>query len=198
MRVPHRQLENARRDPVAFRAAMAAKRGGGGITRFQLVQFAVKVYHLEGLDRAVRYLEDKFTNNDFRELDRYRDYLLDYDVAFAARPAIWYHINDKVELNLGHGVVLSGGLGRLDLCAGTIGHEAWLFEENVEPNWAAALRMPLLQGYLAEQVGARPEEVAVGIYSFRAANYYSVRFSRLEVEHAFQEADGLARLLTAP
>lgn len=86
-------------------------------------------------------------------------------------------------------------MGRLDLCANSLSHEAWLFEESVEPNWAQALRLPLLQGYFANQVGASVGGVSVGIYSFSEANYYLTQFSHQKVMAAFQEAETLARLI---
>jgi hypothetical protein len=66
------------------------------------------------------------------------------------------------------------------------GYAAWIFD--AADTWQEELRFPLLQWYVASELGADLSEVTVGRYSFDTAIYQRTQFDAVHIDAAFEEA----------
>lgn len=201
MRISHTQLETARANPQAYRAAAANPPRFGGPSRKQYLRWAIrKNYHQTGLSSALEYLERSFPKRKFtaKSLTEYSEYLQSYHDEYVRHSsAVIEHtaFGDRIRMDIGPDCVLSGEIDRVDLT--TNGYAVWLIDQN-DDEWRDELRMPLLQAHYASEMGAPLGEVSVGFFFFDTATYESARFSDSEVRAAVREATNLAKALAAP
>lgn len=195
IKISHTNLELIRRDPGNYREL--AKRTFGGPSRFQYVKWAVRTFHRDGLQAALDYLEEAFARRGFRmeAIERYRDYIVNYVGSLEGRPGAVVEVGTRVEMALSPSVLLSGEIGRFDIVPN--GYAAWLFFERPPADWSSELRMPLLQQWTANHVGAPLDEIRIGFFSFSDATYENVTYSAGAVQRALREARRLARGLVA-
>jgi hypothetical protein len=84
----------------------------------------------------------------------------------------------------------SGEISRVDMMPAR-GYAAWLLRSRGGEGWAHELRMPLIQGALAQNLGVPASEVRVGIYSFEEQFIDLHGYSQIEVDQAYADLDDL-------
>jgi hypothetical protein len=198
IRISHRNLEEARADPEAYARRMPKKpesRGGLSISRcWQLAAFE---FHKRSGDAnaAETYFDDlcsgfQQSKLNLAKIRQYREALRKYVVDFRALGHVNVSVMVRMSVDLGSDVRMVGEIGRVDVVVKG-GYGAYLIGRT-PGDWRSELRMPLLQRYVAGQVGTRVEMVKVGAYSVERG-YEERQFTRTEVAAATREAEEIAR-----
>lgn len=199
-RLPLGDLEEARRDPGAYRRkldAAAEKRYGN--TYMGVLRQTIFRYHRTGdVGDAYDYLETRLAHGGFRSPRRKSETFdqLDWYVdEFTNRGWPTFQTGLRVAVPLPAearpDLICSGEVSRVDIVPSG-GYAGWLFRSKAA-GWADELRMPILQQVLASDVlGVPLAEIRVGVYSFAEQVLGSRCYSEAEVKAAFL---GLERLL---
>jgi hypothetical protein len=193
------ELESARADPTGFaRTRIEGSTGRPSLSRIRTVHFAAWRFH-KGIrpDVALEQFESMFRRN-FTRLDvlpilkeQLRDYMRELE---ASDTVVIEAPVRRVQIPMPDENVITGEVSRLDL-ADNGRYAAWVFME-LPQGWRGELRMPLLQGAVADRLGVDPLLVSVGTYSFKLRSYETSVFSRQQIRQASLEASRLIRRLS--
>lgn len=201
-RLPLGDLEEARRDPGAYRRKLdAAEQKRFGNTYIGALRNAIYRYHrTQDADDAGRYLEDRLAafgsaRRNAETLDQL-DWYID-DITRRGWPAFQTGLRVAVPLppEISPDLTCTGQVDRVDVVPSG-GYAAWLFRSKAGTGWADELRMPILQHVLANQILNVPlDEIRVGIYAFQDQWADSRCYSEAEAEAAYGGFENLlARL----
>jgi hypothetical protein len=193
------QLEAARADPVAFaKTRIEGSTGRPSLSRIRTLHFAAWRFHKgKRPDEVLEHFEAMFRRNFTRleVLPALKEQLGDYMREIEASHTVVIEAPvRRVQIAMLEEDVITGELSRLDL-ADNGKYAAWVFME-VPQGWRGELRMPLLQGAVADRLGVDPLLVSVGIYSFNLRSYETTVFSRQQIRQASLEASRLTRRLS--
>lgn len=198
-RIPLGELEEASRNPGAYRHKLdhpVEKRMGETYIN-ALRQTIFRFHDTNDYQEAHSYLVNRLANSRLRSaiqkaatIDQFEWYVEDYTTR--AWPLFQTQLRLRIPLSRGPAdLVCSGEIARLDVVPAG-GYAGWLFSSTFNPDWPAELRMPLIQGALAENVlGVPVDEVQVGIYGFKAHRTDLHQFSSTEIQHARTSLDNL-------
>lgn len=202
MKVPLRELEEARRDPGAYvrrRRAAAAQKYIGFKSKYLTLQRAVYRFHRSNndLQAAQEYLEQSYLRQFKRpeQLAIYAEQLGRYADAFKGLGTTAFRVKDRLVVPLPKkltdaGMRVSGEIPRVDLTAA--GYTAWLFAKKTD-RWEDELRLPVIQVAYARELGADEEEIKVGIYDFSKGEHKLYEFSARKRRAAQSEVYRLLR-----
>ncbi len=201
MRIPHRNLEQARSNPLAYVRQAAATSAIYRMSAFRLWQFAIREYHRtnQNLALAERYLDSKFRRTFAggqgleRRLLEFKAHLGVYAQEFIGLGHNALGVSERLSMDLGHGVSMTGEIGRVDLVISG-GYAAYLFLKE-QTQWRDELRMPLLQANFADKFSVPTVLVRVGVYTLELGEHEDTQFSQRYVAGALQEGADLARRL---
>lgn len=205
MRLSHRELEQARRDPDAYlRERMGGRPAPGKPSALRFWQLSVYVFHRnqENLASASQYLEAAFRRNfvtglvQERRVRVYLEHLERYAQEFHAL----HHTVASTKVNVKRSVVqnieIGGEIGRVELTPQ--GYALCLLVKSRPPLWRDELRMPILQQLVADRLAVPPGVVETGVYDLESESHDWHAYSEQEIDEAFQEVTRLAeRLATA-
>jgi hypothetical protein len=209
-KIPFRDLEEARRDPVAYRRRRDAEPDGSGFgikSRHQLLVRAVAHYHKRRGDllAARRYLEDGYAAAQYssqKELSGLVDQLVAYDSEYRALRNRGYYAlktKDRVELPLPTQYQgkfrVSGEVSRLDMSPN--GHALWMFAKETA-NAHNDLRLPLLLNAYPPLLNSLFDELEIGVYDFSCGRHHFLIFSELQVKAAQEELETILTAMSAP
>jgi hypothetical protein len=187
MRLALGAIEEALANPAAFRARADAGDGGGfGYTYASALRNAIYRYH-STTDRndAAEYLEESIQNSTkLRSAQRRAETIDQLDWYIEQHTALgWPTFDTRVRISVpvparaADSLTCTCEVGRIDMVP-TGGYAAWLLASTVGPDWRNELRMPLLQGTLADVTLAVPSnEIQVGIYDLSARAVLSTTFA---------------------
>jgi hypothetical protein len=196
-KLPLRKLDEARQNPAAFRARLAAGGGkdGWGATYFGALRDAIFRFETNGQDErdAARYLDRRLAAfKSAKKKDETLDHLAWYAAARKARREVVVRTRESISISLppsaAQDVRVSGQIARIDLRPSG-GFCCWLFSNLPLTAWDQQLRMPLIQAYFDDALG--PTEV--GVISFKELSTASRRFSAGEVQAAQADLEKLLR-----
>jgi len=188
------KIEEAIANPAAFRArADAGDDGGFGYTYASALRNAVYHYHSSGdRDAAAEYLEETIQNSkNLKSPQRRADTIDQLDWYIDQHADLgWPTFDTRVRVSV---AVPARAVGSLS-CTGEVvridmvpagGYAAWLIASTVDADWQDELRMPLLQGVLADvTLGVDSSEIQVGIYDFSARNVVSTTYADSSIRAA--------------
>jgi hypothetical protein len=194
MRLALGAIEDALANPAAFRARADAGDGGGfGYTYASALRNAIYRYHsTRDRDVAVKYLEESIRNSKtLKSAQRRAETVDQLDWYIEMHAALgWPTFDTRVRLSIpvpsraAESLTCTGEVGRIDMVP-TGGYAAWLFASSVSPAWRDELRMPLLQGAVADVTLAVPtNEIQVGIYNFATRQVLSTTFTDSAIRSA--------------
>lgn len=175
MKIPLRELEEARHDPRAY--LQRQRRAAQGEIRFnpknkhQTLKRAIYVFHKSNdLQAAHDYLEKSYLKQfkQTKDLILYAEKLEKCAIEFNQSGATVFKVNDRLVVPLPQdlndaGVIVSGEIPRVDLTDD--GYTAWLFSKKTE-QWEDELRLPVIQFAYAQILGAIEDEIKIGVYDF--------------------------------
>jgi hypothetical protein len=197
-------LDEARRDPRAFRRKLGAgaTQAGFGPSYFSTLRDALFRYHSHNRDvqDASAYLERRLSRfKDDSSRERYMDHFFWYVNEYDALGWPTFRIKQRVTIPLPHArspdSTCSGEVSRLDIVP-TDGFAAWLFRKDADPDWRNQLHLRLLQDSVARAVlHTQTQQVRIGIYAFEARQAYSTTFSPDDIQDAFRELAHLIAIL---
>lgn len=203
MKLPLRELEEARRDPGAYtrRRAAAGQKSVGYKSKYLTLQRAVYRFHRSNNDltAAQEYLEQSYLKQFKRpeELATYAEKLERYTEGFKSLGSTVIRVRDRLVVPLPQkladaGFRVSGEIPRIDLTGE--GYTAWLFAKKTE-QWEAELRLPIIQAAYARELGVGEDEVKVGVYDFSKEEHKLFDFSARELRTAQNELHKLIELM---
>jgi hypothetical protein len=199
VKIPHRDLEEARQNPGAYVRRLSGREPRGfGPTLFRAWQLTIYRYHETGNPAAIKSdLEKRFKkfSSGPRQFDDYYENLQDYIRDFERLKHVVVDTKVRVNINLGASIQLVGEVSRVDLSPDE-GYSAVLILSREQTNWQDQLRMPLLQRFFAENLSVALERVKVGVYVMEGKHEF-VSYSASDVAEAEKEARSVARRLTA-
>jgi hypothetical protein len=198
-RIPLRDLEEALRNPSAYRQKLLLSAGNSyGPTYFGALRDVIHKFHKTNgnLVQTRVYLQARL--NRFLDqtrcaqtMDQFEWYVSEYKSlgwpTFEIRLRVSIPLPPRVRPNL----VCSGEVSRVDLVP-VGGYAAWLMRSRGAKDWARELRMPLVQQALAQgPLGVPTSEIKIGIYSFEEQFTDLCSYSQTEIDLAYLELDNL-------
>jgi hypothetical protein len=193
------ELEEVRRDPVAYKKKQDTGTGfRGGKSVFQTLKRAIYEYH-KNTDAlaAMNYLEDGLESFKSRAscekaVGDLQWYITEYQKLGWATFLKKHNISIPLSTQYLDSLKVTGEISRIDMHPnGT--YAAWLFNKGSAGNWQNELRMPIIQNAVGVELGAPPEQVHVGIYTFEdhAVNIHN--FTNSDIKRAHLELENLFR-----
>jgi len=190
MLLPHRELEQVRKDMRGWLRAQRAGRfqrpGYVHITRMAIYHF----HRTDSLAGTLKYLREQLDARDLkntvqrseaeRNLRRYVRWVR------SSKPAV-IKCQERIRLRLDAGAQLSGEIPRLDAVVESDGYAGVLVGYG-PPGWETELRMPLIQRALASSLERDEELVAVGVQNLDGNGLVLKTFGRREIDAAQREA----------
>lgn len=198
MKISHKNLELARRDPINYKSNIGSIGFPGRAGWYRYWQFATRIYHRDDISTAYSYLENlidnKFVDNisNKKKLEEHLIGLDKYDQDFRNlnNKAIGFGQHLKMDLNFSN--MLTGEIGRVDQKQDG-SHEIFLFSKE-DFLWEKELRFPLIQYHYSNYIFNIPlNKVRIGIYNFEYKQHTSKVFSKDEVNDAINEVTGLSK-----
>ena len=203
MKIPIRELEEARRNPDAY---LRKRRSSGGFnfnpkSKYRTLVRSVNTFHRNGNDStfAQDYLETNFAKlfKEQKQLAEYIEKLGQYILDFKDSGATVFKVKDILVIPLTSelkeaGFHISGEIPRLDITPD--GYTAWLFS-NKPVDWENEIRLPLIQSAYAEILKVDEQEIKVDIYDFVEREQKSFQFSKTELEDARNELHRMLNLI---
>jgi hypothetical protein len=193
------ELEEVRRDPAAFKK----KKDIGTVFRgnnsyFQTLKRAIYEYHKDQSSvAAMNYLEDgleSFKNHAKCEktIEDLQWYIAEYQNLGWATFLKKHNISIPLSTQYLDSLKVTGEIGRIDMHPNNT-YAAWLFNKGTAGNWQNELRMPIIQNAVGVELGAPPEQIHVGIYTFEdhAVNIHN--FTNSDIKRAHLELEDLFR-----
>jgi hypothetical protein len=195
MKIPLRELEEARRNPDAY---LRKRRSSGGFnfnpkSKYRTLVRSVNTFHRTGNDStsAQDYLEANFAKlfKEQKQLAEYIEKLGQYISDFKDSGATVFKVRDILVVPLitelkDAGFYISGEIPRLDITPD--GYTAWLFS-NKPIDWENEIRLPLIQSAYAEILKVDEREIKINIYDFVEREQKSFHFSKTQLEDAQNE-----------
>jgi hypothetical protein len=200
-RLPLRELEEVRKSPSVYRAkldqSMASVYRG---TYFGALRDAILRFHKIHNDivQARAYLEVRLARfTDVKRCEQMMDWLEWYVEEYSARGWLMFETRLRIAVPLPHwaptDLVCSGEVTRVDLVP-TGGYAAWLIQSRGAADWFCELRMPLIQGTVAQHILKVPiSEVSVGVYSLEEQIVDLRCYSQMEIDQAHSNLADLLR-----
>lgn len=193
------EIEEIRRDPVAYKAKRdAGFKSGGRYSYFSALKNAIYEYHKTlSIQLGMNYLETKLER--FKDPKKCGKVINDFhwyisEFQHLGWPAFKSRLNVTVPLTTQYfdSYKITGQINRVDMNPNG-GYVAWLFRNDETSGWSRELRMPIIQNAVAVELGVVSSMVSVGVYSFK--NYFSQMhtFSDNEVRSAHFELENLLR-----
>ncbi len=193
------ELEEVRRDPVAYKKK---REGGTGFypskSVFQTLKRAIYEYH-KNTDAlaAMNYLEDGLESFKSRAscekaVGDLQWYIIEYQRLGWATFLKKHNISIPLSTQYLDSLKVTGEISRIDMHPnGT--YAVWLFNKGSAGNWQNELRMPIIQNAVGVELGAPPEQIHVGIYTFEdhAVNIHN--FTNSDIKRAHLELEDLFR-----
>lgn len=189
------QLEEAVRNPIAFRNKFAGADGGKvfyGASYYTELRNAVFKFHSSGnsVSDGEEYLVarlglEKYKSDSHKKemMDQYSWYVTDVIKSDIHVFGWRYSVSIRHTTGITVDLEVGGEIGRLDLVPAG-GYAAWLFRKNGPENWENELRMRLIQHELSIRLNAKQDEISVGIYSFDERVKEQTCFSNQEITDA--------------
>lgn len=202
MKIPHKELENVRKNPIEYRGAnFKLDHGFSAFPTASMFRCALIKYHkTSSLDSAITYFEDMFDSHrrssSANEIVKstFINHLRDYDSSYSRQEVSTIKSFAKIYIPIDDLIFITGEILRIDIVnAG--GYSTCILEKAATP-WQKELRMPLLQGYLANELNCAQREVKVGIYSLDTGEHSYKSFSQSQIKNAYTESSSIARILT--
>jgi hypothetical protein len=202
MKIPHKHLEWARRDPAAYATFREDNPSGrdsrGGPSFYGFWRIAAFHYHKLAGDREAavsHYMElvkKNFLDNqkNQKKLDEHVEYLNNYFDDFERLNSFPSETRKRIDVDVGFNIHVIGEVPRIDIVLAG-GFAAYFFEKK-ESDWQSELRYPFLQHHLSKSLGCRTEDVAVGVFCLETQQHEHVVFQRNQIDNANRE---LARVL---
>jgi hypothetical protein len=201
MRLPLRDLQEAARNPTAYKKRLAAgAKGGGGFWYFSVLRLAAFEYHKSSdPEQAVAYLKTMCGRHrkrlsDEPRITRMEAQLRWYCTAYEGQTGRQFAVRRRVAVKLPTGALddvrCSGEVARCDLTPSGE-YRAWLFREHSDPDWKDDLQMPLIQEALARELGVIPASVGVGVINFAEASSDWVVFNDARIHRARRQLGDL-------
>lgn len=205
MKIPLRELEEARRNPDAY---LKKRRNSTGFnfnpkSKYRTLVRSVHTFHRQGNNSnfAQDYLETNFAKQfkDQKQLAQYIEKLGQYILDFKDAGATVFRVKDILVIPINSefieaGFHISGEIPRLDITPN--GYTVWLFS-NKPIDWENEIRLPLIQSTYAEILKVEEQEVKVNIYDFMGNEQKSFQFSKSELADAQQELKKMLSLIQA-
>lgn len=203
MKIPLRELEEARRNPDAY---LKKRRNSTGFnfspkSKYRTLVRSVHTFHRNGNDSTLAqdYLEENFAKQfkDQKQLPQYIEKLGHYISDFNDTGASVFRVNDILVIPLSlefieAGFRISGEIPRLDITPD--GYTAWLFT-NKFIEWENEIRLPLIQSAYAEILRVEEQEIKVNIYDFVENEQKSFQFSKDQLINAKNELHKMLNLI---
>jgi hypothetical protein len=204
MKIPLRELEQARHDPGAYLRKRERQSGNDFFrkSKYRTLQRAALYYHdVKGdLEKAKEYLQNAYDKQfkDKRSLQANIEKLENYAAAFQRLGNSVFKVRDRLTLSLPERISrelsLTAEIPRLDLTSA--GYAVWMFSK--EPaDLKGELRLPLIQETYSKKLSADLDEVTVGVYDFATSNYEAYAFTQREINRANAELQQLVDRLIA-
>ena len=195
-KLPLSELENARRNPSAYRQLLDRRsEGGKGVFSwgyYNALREAIRHFHKmndsasAGHSHLVNGLE-RFTNRQRSQeiVNQFAWYIDDYNRRGWIRTQTYHTIvvpfeDTRIQLRC------SGEISRLDIVP-IGGYAAWIFRSQKPEGWKQELRMPIIQYIAAKMFGVPGSEIKVGVISFqeRFADFHT--FNDEQIATAYLE-----------
>jgi hypothetical protein len=196
MRVPLGDLEEARRNPAAFKRKQqeAGDEKKGGYGYYNLLLDSIMHFHKEGLTAAegereiVRRYDKLARLKSERAVEKIIEWFREYAADYARLAPDMSLTRVQVALQLPEQfstLQVSGQLPRVDRTAeGNL--VACVFSK--EPRaWDQELRLPLIQEAVAHDLHANLEEVSVAAYCFPEGKHRTFQFSEAQIATSREE-----------
>ena len=190
------KLEDARKNPVAFRQKYEDKKSEGGQSSiYSTLRNAIFEYHKHNsFTKGMNYLEDhleKFPQKGLcqKAVEKFQWYLAEYQKM--NWPLIQTRLNIVVPLSTQYAdsLKLSGQISRLDLNLDS-GYVAWLFRKEGSKSWINELQMPIIQNAVGVHLGKTEKpRVLVGIISFEEQFIGLHEYTESEISQAHTDLE---------
>ncbi|MBN1316516.1 MAG: hypothetical protein JXA42_13655 [Anaerolineales bacterium] len=193
IRIPLRDLENVRNDPIAYRKSIQTRNSYWfPKSYFNALRDTINNYHgtKDNFSSALGYLENRLENfKNQRKCVEILEQFYWYVAEYTDRKSLSFYsrLNIQVPLSgpISSETICSGQISRVDIVPDG-GYAAWLFRSRNYEDWFNELRMPLIQGTLATTILNVPlNEVKIGIYSFDERFVESRCYTNEEIGNAF-------------
>lgn len=196
MKISHSELEACRKDPAGWLAKSGGFARGGYASD---VKLAISHFHKTGSHKAAQekleeYLK-KYVNAQKKQWAR--DTLDNYVVALDKSDWLVADTKLRLSLELGHGVVMSGEMSRIDVNPKSGQYQAVLLAESIDGNWKSELRWPLVQLAVSQKYSREIEEIAVGMQTLDGSVIDTRRFSKSKTTECMAEAADLADTISS-
>jgi hypothetical protein len=185
------ELEDARKNPVAFRAKHEdKKRDGGNSSIYSTLRNTIFAFHkTSNFSSAMNYLEshlEKFPNqeNCQKAVEQFQWYVTEYQKL--GWPFVQTRLNIVVPLSTQYAdsLKLSGQISRLDINLEG-GYAAWLLRKKGSKDWINELQMPIIQNAIGVHLSKLEKpRILVGIISFEERYIRVHEFTESEIAQA--------------
>ena len=201
MKIPHKELENVRKDPLKYKGATFKKDHGFSVyPTASIFRCALMEYHRSfSVQKAVSHFERIFDANrkatkaNDRTKTEYIGHLFAYDSSYKKQGVSTIKPFPRIAIPIGGDIFISGEIIRIDI-VNTGGYSACILTKNIT-DWKRELRMPLLQSYISSELKCSYSDVSVGIFSLESNTHTFYKFSPMQIRKAFEEANRIAAKL---
>ncbi len=203
MKIPLRELEEARRNPDAYLKKRRSVKGFNfnPKSKYRTLVRSIHKFHRVNNDATVAqdYLEESFAKQfkEQKQLPTYIEKLGQYTSDFKDSGASVFRVNDILIVPLRPelakaGFHISGEIPRLDITLD--GYTAWLFS-NKPVEWEDEIRLPLIQSAYAEILNVEEAEIKVNVYDFAGNEQKSFQFSQEQLADSKIELEKTLNLI---
>lgn len=197
MKIRHSELEVCRKNPAAWFAS-----AGSGFATFgykTAIKLAIFYYHRTASHKAAQEKLEEYLQNfvDAQRKQWARDTLDNYVVAFGKSDWLVADTKLRLWLELGHTVVMSGEMSRIDIHPQSGRYQALLLSADIDGGWTNELRWPLMQLAVSEKYSRAVEEVSVGLQTLDGATIDTKCFSKSKISKCMSEAADLAETINS-
>lgn len=198
IRIPLNQLEQAIRNPTAYKRQLAHRSPQEyGPSYFGALRDAIFRFHRANDPfYAGQYLTDRLSR--FRDYTKRQEMIRQFEwyvEDFFERGLLTFETRLRIVIpppnrNIAD-IILSGEVSRVDIKQPK-GYAAWLFKSREPESWFDELRMPLIQDVLSNSVlNTVSDEISVGIVSFEERYIDDRCYSQQQIASAWQTLDKL-------
>jgi hypothetical protein len=201
MRIPHRELEKVRKNPTKYRGfSFNLGHGFSVYPTTSMFRLALMEYHkTKSIDSAISYFDTRFDSHRKKSKlnekikDEFINYLVSYHEEYSRLEISTFKAFAKIAIPINKDVIISGEILRIDIVS-VGGYSAYILEKE-ERKWHAELRMPLIQGFLSNQLNCPSDEIGVGFYFYKPGIHSSYSYAPPKIQRAFVEALKIANIL---
>lgn len=195
-KIPLRELEEARRNPGAYRAKMQKSvKGGGAPMRWgyhNALREAIRQFHKmdDSSSAGYEYLEENLGRFKIKQrcidtINQFSWYIDNYHHHGVITTQTYVNIQLPLE-EFKFPIRCTGQVSRLDLDPAG-GYIAWIFRSQQPHGWKQELRMPIIQDVTSKLLGVPSSEMKVGIISFREKFTELCVFDEVQIDFSFDE-----------